>query len=144
MKKNVLTNKGFTLLEALMSMFVMTFLTFLILQWVNIIGTTTVNFEHQKQIIIMTNYVQNDFIGIQKYNILNNKVELIDFNNETISYELRDKKIIRQKNNKGYEVLVTGVDKINFTKSTIGNYITMEVIFSDQEKIETILSSNYV
>lgn len=118
--------KGFTLIESLLSLYILTFVSSLI-----ILLLSTLFFKTSVQSIQpfeLENFViqsQNEFREINDWKVEKNVIHMTTKFDEHITYSLYNKLIRRQVDNAGHEVLLQNVS--TFTCSSFENGIKMTI-----------------
>lgn len=125
---------GFTLLEALMGMFIMAVITLLFLQMTIMINFASYDMKINRDLMLFTMQIQRDLIksenatGGEQLNL-----NLTDDEKGDISYKMSGNKLIRQAP-KGGETSLVGVKEIKF--SLENKVIYMEVQFEEKSSIK--------
>ncbi len=141
--KNVFNNKGFTLLEAMMGMFIMAIISVLILQMMLVVTKNMNTLKNQRQLMLFIMQIQKDLISTKKIEFEENgDMKLSGYKETFIEYDFSEKKhkILRQKNGKGSEIALYEVKNVNY--SNINNLLEMEIDFIDKKKNYKILLGN--
>jgi len=130
--KNVFNNKGFTLLESLIGLFVMGVIAFLILQVTMVMGHNYDDFYQERQLILFPMQIEEDFLMADKVETSNHLLTITTHDQQVISYEFQNNKILRQVENKGGEVVLADVETCKFYQQE--NNIFVEVSFLGEDK----------
>lgn len=133
-KKFVTNNQAYTLLEALMSLFIFTIVIFSLLNFLNVIETNTKNNYNFKEISLFFSQIQEDFLESKVVKIQNSQ-EIIfeDYVKNEIEYKYDKNRLIRQKNNKGYEIMLNKIESIEFYEKNNLIYVKVKFENIDEE-----------
>lgn len=137
MKKNLFVfNDGFTLLEALLSLFIMSFLLFLLINFSFTIKKSIHEGKEQKELTMLVAHMQEDLIESKKSSIFKNKLNLMKYNKEKVTYEFKNKELVRKVNGKGYEIVLQDIEGVAFYKKN--NLIKMNIFYGDKINEEVV------
>lgn len=134
-------NKGFTLLEGLMGMFVMSVLVMLILQMVLVLNDTMISYYNKRQDTLFIMQANRDFFKSQNTYVKDNILYFETYDKETITYEKSEDKIIRQVNNAGYEVILSNIESAKFYEEN--NKFYLEVKHNNEQEKILYIGTNY-
>lgn len=136
------SNKGYTLIEGLVGLLIMSMIVFLILNLMNVIkfGYND-NYEDRERILFVMQS-NEDFLASQEVYVQNNVVYFEYYNNITVNYKFKNNKLIRQVNNQGYEILINNLKKINFWEEN--NNILYQLQNFQKQEIYGILGKEVV
>ncbi|MFV0287949.1 MAG: competence type IV pilus minor pilin ComGF [Mycoplasmatales bacterium] len=114
-KKFALNNQGYTLIEALMSLFIFAIVIVSLLNFLNVTKTNLDNNYNFKEVSLFFSQIQEDFLESKKIKVKSSQ-ELIlnNYLNEEIEYKYDRNRLIRQKNHKGYEIMLNNVQSLEF------------------------------
>lgn len=139
MKKFVPKRKAFTLLEALMGLFIMSILCMLLLTFMNINKYQQIDNKELEQITLFIIQVQKDLSNSKEAIVTKDMLTLINEEEQRITYQYDRKRLIRQVNKKGYQITLNNLDKIKFYQDK--KIIKIKVIFQNKEKYEEVLGA---
>lgn len=137
-KKFVMKNSGFTLMEALVSIFIMSSIIFLLLNFLLLIKE---NINYDKNISSYTTsiiHIKEDFLESKKYKIKKGNLFLYKYNKEDVSYIFDNNRLIRKVNDKGYEIILNNVKKLKFEKENDIVYLNV-LFFKDKENKKEVI-----
>lgn len=106
--------KGFTLLEALMGMFVMSVLFLLILQMVMVLNDNMISYYNKRQDVLFVMQANRDILKAKNIKIDDNILVFETYEGDEVSYSQSGDEIVRKVNNEGYEVVLSNIDYVNF------------------------------
>ncbi len=134
MKKYVLNNKGFTLLETLIGLVVFSLIIIMMLNFLNVLKFNLTNNYETKQVVLFLSKVQEDILETKKVvEVSNDKLTLKNYLNENITYVKDKNRLIRKKNNQGYEIILNELENIKF--EYINNILYVNLKFKNSENI---------
>lgn len=96
-------NQGFTLLEGMTSLLVLSFLTLMWMQLLTIIVKSNELNQESIQLSLLDSRMRSDFRACKSLNTKNNALQIKLVNGDLVTYEPYEDKIIRKVNNRGYE-----------------------------------------
>lgn len=134
-----MSDRGFTLLDTLMGMFVMGFLLILLSTMTLLLKDNYFENNERREVLLFIMQIQNDFLETKKINNSSSKLSLNFYNKKNITYKMINDKLIRQVNGKGYEVVVNNLEKCIFGYKD--EVIYYELIFIDGELYKGVLGN---
>lgn len=137
----IATNKGFTMIEILIALFVISCVMLLLLQFMYISKNNYFDNYYTRQIDMLIIQSEDDFLETKKCMISGNKLLLERYDDNRVTYEFSSDKLIRKVNNRGSEVLLYELQNITFWKD--GERIYMRGAFKNDQKFEEILGIEY-
>ncbi len=139
-KKKVfaIKNKAFTLTEALISIFVMSSIFFLLLNFSLILKENLGETSFRGSFIVSLVYIKEDIIESQDYKIINGDLLLYKYNGEKISYTYNKNRLVRKVEDKGYEIILSNVKNAFFEEKNKVIYLNVEFINVDNIEKEVV------
>lgn len=122
--------KGFTLLEAMMGIFIMSVIALLILQVILVVSKNDLSGRNIRQLNLFTMQIQADFLSSYDVEVENEKLNF-DQPDNIVTYKMKNNKLLRQVNSKGSETALMNISKIKFEKNK--DIVKMEVRFSNDK-----------
>lgn len=111
-------NQGFTLLEGMTSLLVLSFLTLMWMQMMTIIVKSNELNQESIQLSLLDSRMRSDFRACKSLSTSNNSLQIKLVNGDLVTYEPYEDKIIRKVNNQGYEPVLK-LGKVDlFTRGT--------------------------
>lgn len=139
-KKFVSNNQAYSLLDALMGLFVMGFILFLLVTFITVLNDNYHTNEDLKQLNLFIMQIQEDIIDSEEIKVEQNKMSMVTYLEDSITYSIDEDKLIRKVNNSGYEILLNDLEEFQFVSNQ--GIIEIKVKFKDQEKVyEEVLTS---
>ncbi len=139
-KKFVFNNNGFTLLEALLGLFVMAILVLLIMQATLLLNSIMYDNYNSRQTVLFSIQTNRDIFAAKDIYTTNQQLVIDKYSGDQVTYLEKNNKLIRKVNDKGHEIILNNVDKIYF--ENYHNYINMEVKFLNEDGIhEQVIST---
>ena len=108
-KKFVLTHKGYTLLESIIGMFVLSIIILQIMNLVLVMNKSNIENYHTKNISLLINKIDEDFLLAKEIKINANKLEINTLKDEKIVYKIENNKLKRTINEMGNEILIYNI-----------------------------------
>lgn len=96
-------NAGFTLLEGMTSLLVLSFLAIMWMQLVTIIVKSNEISQESVQLSLLDSRMRSDLRACKSLDIKNNIIQIKLTNGDLVTYEPYQDKLIRKVNNRGYE-----------------------------------------
>lgn len=131
--KNVLLSKdAFTLLEVLMGLFVVSVISLLMLQITILTSITNQDIEDERQLALFLMNISNE-LALSKSIDVNNQtlvIKPLDYSDDII-YKYKNNKIIRTRNDKGSETVISGVKNAKFVKKN--KKIFLDITFKNNK-----------
>ncbi len=107
----LLNNKGYTLLECIMGMFVLSFVIIMLMFMIQVMHKNNVNNYFNRNITSLVNTLESDFLSAKKADV---KLGILDLEvleeNKTISYVCSTDKLVRRVNYLGGETVISDLD----------------------------------
>ncbi len=137
-KKYVIINDSFTLMEALISIFVMSSIIFLLLNFTILLKENLNNDVYRNSFNIALVHIKEDIIESEKIIVKKEKLILNKYNKETVTYNFEKNRLVRKVNTKGYEIILSDIEKGSFELEN--KIIYLNIMFKDgkQNKKEVI------
>lgn len=139
MKKYVLNNKCFTLLEALVGIFVMGVLLYLCMNFIIILNDNQDYSYAKEETTLFISQVQEDFLSSVKVNVKKEQLKFITYNKDKITYEVDKDRLVRKVEGKGYEIVLSSVSSLSFKR--VKNNVEVSIKYTDGYNYEGVLGS---
>lgn len=111
LKSVLLNNKGYTLLECIMGMFVLSFVIIMLMFMIQVMHKNNINNYFNRNITSLVNTLESDFLSAKKADV---KIGILDLEvleeNKTISYVCSTNKLVRRVNYLGGETVISDLD----------------------------------
>lgn len=118
--------KGFTFISMLLTMTVIMISLPLLAHALNL---TNNNSNYDELSIQQFTYFLRDEVGMATdFDVKNNNLHLVSVDDQHITFKKYDDQIIRQVNNKGYDVFVRNISNVSFVKLKYGLRVTITSI----------------
>ncbi len=137
-KKYVIINDSFTLMEALISIFVMSSILFLLFNFTSLLKQNINNDIYRNSFNIALVHIKEDIIESKKITVKEEGLILKKYNKEEVSYNFEKNRLIRKVNKKGYEIILNDVEKGSFELVNKIIYLNIKFINEKQNKKEVI------
>ncbi len=137
-KKYVIINDSFTLMEALISIFVMSSILFLLFNFTSLLKQNINNDIYRNSFNIALVHIKEDIIESKKITVKEEGLILKKYNKEEVSYNFEKNRLIRKVNKKGYEIILNDVEKGSFELVDKIIYLNIKFINEKQNKKEVI------
>ncbi len=131
-RKYVIKNNGFTLIEALISILIMSSIIFLLFNFLLLLKSNINYDKNRSSYTTSIIHIKEDFLESKEYEIKKGNLFLNKYNNEEVSYIFDNNRLIRKVNNKGYEIMLSDVKEVSFQKEN--NIIYLNVLFSGDKE----------
>ena len=111
MKKFVLANKGYTLLETLVGLIVLGVLMTLLLAMVQMMNKNNVNNYFNRNVSVIVTKLENDFIAAKSTSLEEGKLKMELYSGDKkVTYKCQGNKLVRRVNGLGGETLIDNLD----------------------------------
>ena len=134
-----LNKKGFTLLEALLGIMMLTILLAFCLNFFTVIKDNKYDNGSKREMILFLGQIQEDLLEAKTISSDEEGFYLINFLDDTISYTKDDSKIVRKVNNTGYEVALNNVKNIELNIEQ--NLLKTKIVFNDDFVYEGVIGA---
>ncbi|MGL4588983.1 MAG: competence type IV pilus minor pilin ComGF [Mycoplasmatales bacterium] len=136
-KKIFASNQGFTLLEMLICLLVMTLIVHNILMFMKVVKKFDYTFSLEQQ-LITASFQMNDDMLLSKNIICSGKTFMAEtYSNNQIIYSFNGEKLVRQVNFSGHVIMLYDVQNLRFFEQA--NYCIMEVVDERQKKHQMVV-----
>lgn len=134
-------NKGFTLIEVLITFSIFLIIASMFPQFVKLISYEAKSLHHLETSIFFQQ-LSNDIQKSAKICVENNILYLHQANNELVTYGYFQKRIRRQVNNKGQEMVLQNVSDVTFSTWVNGIDISVKDLYNQnhQKRITHLIS----
>ncbi len=130
----VFSNRSFTLIEALISIFVMSSIIFLLFNFMSVLKNTIHHDIKKNSYTIAIIHIKEDLLETKECNVKNGELFLKLYNDVKVSYTFEKNRLVRKVNNKGYEIILSDIKMGSFINEN--NNIYLKIKFLDDEKIK--------
>ena len=134
-----LNNKGYTLLESIIGMFMLSIISLLILTMIMTMSKNNIDNYNQRNSALIINKMEKDFFGSTKYDVSLKKLTINTKQNGTIEYKCKNDKLSRSVNDKGNETVIAGIKDCKFVKR---NGVNLELIFNNGDVKEVYIGES--
>ena len=124
-KKFVLIRSGYTLLESIVGMFILSIIILQVMNLILIMNKSNIENYHTKNISLLSNKMDEDFFLAKSVHVNHNILEIETLNNEKIIYKIENNKLKRTVNNKGNEILIYNIKSGHFINNN-GIFLYMD------------------
>ncbi len=131
-KKYVIINDSFTLMEALISIFVMSSIIFLLLNFTILLKENRNNDVYRNSFNIALVHIKEDIIESEKIIVKKEELILKKYNKETVTYNFEKNRLVRKVNTKGYEIILSDIEKGSFELEN--KIIYLNIMFKDEKQ----------
>lgn len=123
MKKFVLANKGYTLLETLIGLIVLGVLMTLLLAMVQMMSKNNINNYFNRNVSVIVTKLENDFIAAKSTTLDNGKLKIDQYSGDKkVTYKCQGKKLVRRVNGLGGETLIDNLDSCSISSINDKSY----------------------
>ncbi len=131
-KKYVIINDSFTLMEALISIFVMSSIIFLLLNFTILLKKNLNNDVYRNSFNIALVHIKEDIIESEKIIVKKEELILNKYNKDTVTYNFEKNRLVRKVNTKGYEIILSDIEKGSFELEN--KIIYLNIMFKDEKQ----------
>lgn len=134
-----MNNKAYTLLEALLGIILLTILLSLCLNFLVILKQNNNDSANQEQLVVFLGQIQEDFLSSQTFVVNPELLSLTTYNEEEITYQKQQNRLVRQVNQAGYEIVLTDLKSIEF--SAQNQVVKINLVFQNNDQYEGVLGA---
>ncbi len=131
-KKYVIISDSFTLMEALISIFVMSSIIFLLLNFTILLKENINNDVYRNSFNIALVHIKEDIIESEKIIVKKEELILNKYNKDTVTYNFEKNRLVRKVNTKGYEIILSDIEKGSFELEN--KIIYLNIMFKDEKQ----------